>query len=121
MLENEVIAFGVYGYARGHQELSVRINEDGTYTAYVMKKYAPDDIDRKELALEQDIIDEFLAASEKLGVFEWQSRYLKSPLDGTDWSLEIDCEAHPAFKSKGLSDQPREFRDFLSLLRPLGL
>lgn len=121
MQENEVISFGVYGYSRGHQELSVRANGDGTYTAFIMKKYAPDDVDNFEVALDQADVDRFLAEAEKIGVFEWQPRYLKSPFDGTDWSLEIDCEAHPALKSRGVTDQPANFRDFLNLLPILGL
>lgn len=121
MQENEVISFGVYGYSRGHQELSVRANGDGTYTAYIMKKYAPDDVDNLEVPLDQAAVDAFIAKAEEMGVFDWQPRYLKSPFDGTDWSLEIDCEAHPGFKSRGVTDQPANFRDFLTSLSMLGL
>lgn len=120
MQDNEILAFHVCGYSRGHQMLSVCAASSG-YVAHCTKKYSADDVVDFDVQLSQTQIDDFFRAAESMGVFDWEPRYVKSPMDGSDWSLSVDTEAHPGFKARGLSAQPSAFYDFLRLLSDIGL
>ena len=120
MQDNEILAFHVCGYSRGHQILSVCMTEEG-YVAHCTKKYSVDDVVEFDEQLTRAQVDSFFQAAEVMGVFDWEPRYVKSPMDGSDWSLVVDTDAHPGFKSRGLSAQPPTFYDFLRLLSDIGL
>ena len=120
MKENEILSFGVGGYSRGNQSITVWVAEDGTYRVSRMKAYSYDDVINEELPLEKAQFDAFIEAAENMGVFEWEPRYLKCPMDGSDWDLSIDCEGHRGFKSRGASAQPSTFYDFMTLLQDIG-
>ena len=121
MHENEVMSFHVCGYSRGHQILSVCAVGDGSFVAHCTKKYSADDIEERDTVLEAAQIDAFFSAAEDMGVFSWESRYVKSPMDGSDWSLSVNYGEHEGFSSRGLSNQPTCFYDFLRLLADVGL
>lgn len=120
MQENEVLSFGIGGYGRGSQSIVVRVGEDGVYRVSRKKSYSYDDVVSEELELQKDCFDTFIEAAQNLGVFDWEPRYVKCPMDGSDWDLAIDCEGHEGFKSRGASAQPSEFYDFLALLQDIG-
>ena len=120
MQGNELLSFGLGGYGRGSQSISIRVGEDGSYLVSRTKSYSYDDVVNEELSLDRSCFDAFIEAAEKMGVFDWEPRYVKCPMDGSDWDLAINCEGHEGFKSRGASAQPSEFYDFLTLLQDIG-
>ena len=120
MSSNEVLSFGIGGFSYGNQSISVQGSDADGYVAYCRKAYSADDVEEREVALEVEQVTAFFQAAEDLGVFEWEARYMKSPMDGSDWDLSVDYGEHAGFASRGYSAQPQRFTDFMTLLKDLG-
>ena len=120
MAQGEVLSFGIGGFSYGDQSISVTGCDTDGYVAYCRKAYSADDVEEREVALDVDQVATFFQAADELGVFEWEARYMKSPMDGSDWDLSVDYGDHAGFASRGYSAQPPRFSDFLALLKDIG-
>jgi hypothetical protein len=64
-------------------------------------------------------LDQFQEEIKKIGIRYWNKRYINPHvLDGTSWSVSIDCEGK-RFKSSGSNAYPEGFDEFINSVRKL--